>query len=110
MKRWRIPVRIVEIGRTAIIEAETKAEALRLFRERAWQELTDTDIVIVTKAGRIEEDKCEEGTPVVPAVASAAWSYYDDAADAMCVVYRFDNGRFLHCRYQGSLKVWGARV
>ena len=53
MPRWLIPIRVVELGREAVVDAPTKREALRLFREQRWEELTDADRYKVTKVGAI---------------------------------------------------------
>lgn len=51
MPRWTVEIRVVEIGRTAVIDAPTKAEAIHKLRRREWEYLTDEARAIVTKVG-----------------------------------------------------------
>jgi len=56
--RWRVPIRIVEKGRYAIVEAATKSDAVEKVLRRDWIECTDeieSDVTI--SKGRIEEDR-----------------------------------------------------
>lgn len=57
MARWVIPVTIVEYGREAVVEAETKTEALKIFRERGWGEMTEATRFKVSKVGAVKELK-----------------------------------------------------
>lgn len=50
-KVWAIPMTITEYGREAIIFADTKADALRVFQARGWNELTDPSTFKITKVG-----------------------------------------------------------
>lgn len=49
--RWYIPFTGV-VKAEAIVEAETKAEALRKFRARDWIEQTDSEYPEVRKSGK----------------------------------------------------------
>lgn len=53
MPRWYIPVTVIEYGREALIEADTKAEAIRKLRAYQWEELTDASDFKVTKVGAV---------------------------------------------------------
>lgn len=57
MKRWIVPARVVEY-RDVVVEAETRAEAMERFRERAWVDGydPDDDRTEVYKAGKIREE------------------------------------------------------
>lgn len=63
MSRWQIPITIVEYGRLAIVEADTKAAALRIFRTQGWDEMTDASRFKVTKVGpcMFVDDETHEG-------------------------------------------------
>jgi hypothetical protein len=57
-KRWRVPVRVVEHGRHAIVEAETASEARLLAKRGHWEEADDADkydIYVVGAAVEIDE-------------------------------------------------------
>ena len=51
MPIWFIPITIVEHGREARIEAETKTEAIEKLHKCQWEELTDPISFVVTKVG-----------------------------------------------------------
>jgi hypothetical protein len=48
---WCIPITLVEYGREALIEADTKTEALQKLRACDWEELSDCKRWKVTKVG-----------------------------------------------------------
>jgi hypothetical protein len=60
--KWLVPVKIVEHGRKVLVEASTKAEALRLVRKRLWLECYDATYYDVTIAGPVKRDT-EDGEP-----------------------------------------------
>lgn len=57
MPRWLIPIVLVEYGHEAIIEAETRTEAIAKLRRCEWEELTDANRFKVTKVGAAKKEE-----------------------------------------------------
>jgi hypothetical protein len=55
--RWLIPITVVEYGRSAVIEADSKTEAIKKLRCREWDELTDEIEAKVTKVGAARREQ-----------------------------------------------------
>lgn len=55
MKTWHVPITLVEYGRAAIVQAETRTEAIAKVRRYEWDELSDQSGFKVTIVGKTEE-------------------------------------------------------
>jgi hypothetical protein len=53
---WTVPIKLVEF-RDAIIEADSRAEAIAKMRRSEWEELSDANRWTVTKAGKAVPEK-----------------------------------------------------
>jgi hypothetical protein len=54
-KTYMIPCTVVSKGRVAYVQADSRKEALRKFRDCDWEELSDSENWKVTKTGPIVE-------------------------------------------------------
>lgn len=57
MPFWTIPVRVVEHGRFVRIEANSKADALKMFRRQEWIDMSDHGTCDVFKTGACKEER-----------------------------------------------------
>jgi len=60
MPLWECLVTIVEHERLALIEADTKSEALALLKSKQWRELGDARCFTVRKSGKLVPASLED--------------------------------------------------